>query len=179
MGLKELLADPDSIQDSAAYQFRFDQGLQGADRSAAARGGLYSGGHSADLLKFGQGLASQEYADQWNRLANIATMGQNAAVQAGSSMQNTANNIGNLYAQQGQNNANATIGRANAYGNALAGLSSIAGQYLGARSQPQPAQTTNWGAFTPTVSTQQPATPQYTGFNPQTGSAFGQWGGWT
>ena len=179
-GLQALLEDPNSIQDSAAYQFRLDQGLQGLDRSAAARGSLYSGGHSADLMDFGQGLASQEYANQWNRLANIASMGQNAAVGAGSMAQNTANAIGGLYAQQGENSANATIGGANAWGNALAGLGSIAGQYMANRQQqPVQQQPTNWGAFTPTQPVQQPV-QQYAGFNPQTGSAFGQWGqGWT
>ncbi len=124
-GLQALLADPNSIQDSAAYQWRFDQGLQGLDRSAAARGNVFGGGHQADVVKFGQGLASQEYGDQWNRLWNIATMGQNAAVGAGSAAQQSASAIGGLlsnngaisasaYQQQGQNMADMT--------GALAGL---------------------------------------------------------
>jgi hypothetical protein len=115
-GLQALLANPDSIQDSAAYQWRFDQGMQGLDRTAAARGNMFGGGHQADVVKFGQGLASQEYGDQWNRLWNIATMGQNAAVGAGSAAQQSANAIGgylsnngaisaSAYQQQGQNMA--------------------------------------------------------------------------
>lgn len=179
-GLQGLLADPDSIQDSAAYQFRLDQGLKLGDRSAAARGGLLSGGHSADLMKYGQGLASQEYGDQWNRLMNIAGMGQNAAVGAGSAAQNTANAIGNLYGQQGANAGNAAIAGANAYGGALQGLAGIVGQYMGNRSAyQQPAtQTQYWGAFTPNQ-TYTTGANQYAGFNPQTGSAFGTWGqGW-
>lgn len=115
-GLQGLLDNPDSIKDSTAYQWRFDQGLQGLDRSAAARGGLFSGGHSTDLMKFGQGLASQEYGDQWNRLAGLAGVGQttaNSLGQFGASMSgnigNALSNVGQIrqgaYQQQGQNNA--------------------------------------------------------------------------
>ncbi len=176
--LQALLDDPNSIQDSAAYQWRFNQGLQGLDRSAAARGNMFGGGHQADVVKFGQGLASQEYDSQWNRLWNIAAMGQNAAVGAGTAAQNTANAIGSLQVQQGINAGNAAIAQGNAYGSALQGLAGLAGQYMGNRSAyQQPTQQTNWGAFTPT--TQTATQPSYTGFNPQTGSAFGTWGqGW-
>ena len=49
--------DYSSFKESPDYQFSLNQGLQGLDRSAAARGSLYSGGHSADVLNFAQGLA--------------------------------------------------------------------------------------------------------------------------
>lgn len=100
-GLQRLLASPDSIQDSAAYQWRFNQGLQGLDRSAAARGGLFSGGHSADLLGYGQGMASQEYNDQWNRLAGLSGVGQNANSQLGALGANMAGNVANAYGNIG------------------------------------------------------------------------------
>ena len=100
-GLQRLLASPDSIQDSAAYQWRFNQGLQGLDRSAAARGGLFSGGHSADLMRFGQGMASQEYNDQWNRLAGLSGVGQNVNSQLGSLGANMAGNVANAYGNIG------------------------------------------------------------------------------
>ncbi len=172
-GLQGLLANPDSIQDSAAYQWRYNQGLQALDRSAAAGGsGLYSGAHQKDLLGYGQGLASQEYADQWNRLANIASMGQNAAVGAGSMAQSTANSLGSIYGQMGQANANAAIGQANAYGNALNGLAGIAGQYFGNRSGGGGTsyQQTGWGAFTPNTG----GGYDSSGINPQAN----QWSNW-
>lgn len=172
--------DFSSFYESPDYAYTRDQMQQGIERGAAARGSLYSGGTNVDLAGALGGLASQNYSNFYNRLSNLATMGQNAAVGAGSMGQNTANALGGLYTQQGENSANAAIGQANAYGNALAGLGSIAGQYMANRPQ-QPAQqpATDWGAFTPNQTFQAPA-PQYTGFNPQTGSAFGQWGqGWT
>lgn len=145
-GLQGLLADPDSIQDSAAYQWRFNQGLQGLDRSAASRGNLFSGGHNADVQGFGQGLASQEYDNQWARLAGIAQLGQNSAIGAGQQGQQSANAIGNLYGNIGLADAGQAINSANAWGNALSGIAGAAGQYMGSRQsayqQPQQQATT-------------------------------------
>lgn len=127
-GLQGLLSDPNSIQDSNAYQWRFGQGLQALDRSAAAGSALGSGGHSADLLRFGQGLASQEYGDQWNRLAGLAGVGQTTASSLGSLGANMAGNVGNAlgnignirqssYQQQGANNASLAYGLGGAFNN--------------------------------------------------------------
>lgn len=147
-GLQALLSDPDSIKDSAAYQWQLGQGVQGLDRSAAARGGLNNGGHMADVLRFSQGLASQEYGNQWNRLAGLAGLGQNSAVGAGHMGQQNANALSNLYGSIGQAGAGQAINSANAWGNALSGLAGVAGQYMGQKqSAYQPKQ--NWGAFTP------------------------------
>src|SRR5688572_29587105 len=57
-----------SFKESPDYQFTLEQGLQGLDRSAAARGGLYSGGQQADVLNYATGLASQQYGNFYNRL---------------------------------------------------------------------------------------------------------------
>lgn len=143
--LMGLLENPDSIQDSAAYRWRFDQGMKGLDRSAAARGGLFSGGHTTDLVNYGQGMASQEYDNQYNRLYNLATMGQNAAVGAGSLGQQNANAISGLYGQIGQAQAGSAINQANAWGNAFQGLAGIAGQYIGGRSSSYSKQLNNKG----------------------------------
>lgn len=126
--LQGLLNDPNSIQDSNAYQWRLGQGLQSLDRSAAARGGLYNGGHSADLMSFGQGLASQEYGDQWNRLAGLSGVGQTVNSQLGQLGASMAGNIGNslsnignarqsAYQQIGQNNAQMAYGIGGALNN--------------------------------------------------------------
>jgi hypothetical protein len=94
--------DFSSFKQSPDYQFAFDQGLQGLDRSAAARGSLMSGGHSADLLKFGEGLASQNYNTFYNRLQSMANQGQTTASGLGQAGQQYANNVGQI----GMNNAN-------------------------------------------------------------------------
>lgn len=127
-GLQGLLKDPNSIKDSNAYQFQIGQGIQGLDRSAASRGNLFSGGHNADVLGFGQGLASQEYGNQWNRLAGLAGVGQTAATNLGSLGAGMASNVGNalgnigqarqgMYQQQGQNNAQLAYGIGGAFNN--------------------------------------------------------------
>lgn len=165
-GLNGLLNDPNSIEQSNAYKFRFDQGLTGLDRSAAAKGGLYGGGHSADLLSYGQGMASQEYGNQWNRLMGLANMGQNSAVGAGQLGQQSANSISGLYGQQGSAAANGAINSANAWSGAASGLAGIAGQYLGQRqSSYAPQQQSQWGAFAPNQSS-----GGYAGLGPSNGS---------
>ena len=75
--LNALMADPDSIKDSAAYKFSFDQGKDAVERSAAAKGMLGSGNVLAELTKFGSGLAAQNYNTEANRLAGLATTQKN------------------------------------------------------------------------------------------------------
>lgn len=67
--LLEIMNDPDKIANTNAYKFRFNQGQQALERSAAARGMLNSGNTLAALADYGQGLASQEYGNEFNRLS--------------------------------------------------------------------------------------------------------------
>lgn len=112
--------DFSSFKASPDYQFAMDQGLQGLDRSAAARGSLFSGGHSADIMGYAQGLASQQYGNYYNRIAGLAQSGQNAASNLGSVGTNNAaaiganlTNAGNATANGAQNQANNTSQFAN------------------------------------------------------------------
>lgn len=105
--------DFSSFTQSPDYQFAFDQGLQGLDRSAAARGSLYSGGHSADLMKFGQGLASQNYNQYYNRLAGLSGTGQSTASGLGQMGQQYANNVGQIGLNQANNMASSYQNQAN------------------------------------------------------------------
>lgn len=119
--LQALLANPQSITQTPGYDFRLNQGQQAIDRSAAARGNLYSGGTLKALDRFGQDYGTSEYGQQYNRLSNLAGLGQVG-------VQGTANAAGN-YAQQGGNalsnmgdaRASGAIGSANAWSNALGG----------------------------------------------------------
>lgn len=52
---------------SAAGKFRLDEGLKARQRSAAARGSLFNTGTLKELERFGSGLASQEYDNDFNR----------------------------------------------------------------------------------------------------------------
>ena len=69
--------------ETPGYQFRFDEGLRALDRSAAARGGLRGGAHERELVRYGQGIASDEFDTYANRLAGLASAGQQSAVQTG------------------------------------------------------------------------------------------------
>lgn len=69
--LMNLLDNPNSIADTGAYKFAFNQGQQALERSAAAKGMTGSGNTLAALLQYGQGMASQQYDKEANRLANL------------------------------------------------------------------------------------------------------------
>jgi len=128
------------------YQFALQQGLQGMERGAAARGNLLSGGTLQAEQQYGQGLASQTYqqtfnnaltqyqqaynqfqqgqTNLYNRLAGLAGTGQVSASTLGQQGQAAASNIGNIYQvgaqQQGNALQNAAYQNASGY-NAAAG----------------------------------------------------------
>lgn len=58
--------EADMMQDPG-YQFRMQQGQQALERSAAARGGLLSGGFARGLTEYAQGMGSQEYGNVYQR----------------------------------------------------------------------------------------------------------------
>lgn len=123
--------DMSGFHASPDYQFTLDQGIKGLDRSAAARGSLLSGGHSADVLNYATGLADQQYGNFYNRLAGLAGAGQRSAESLGGAGQNMANSTGNLLlgnaGAQGQNYYN----QSNALGNLLGQGVQAFGQYSG------------------------------------------------
>ena len=89
---------------SPQYQFLQKQGQQALDRSAAARGMGYSGAQMKAAQQFGQGLASQQYDNEYNR----------AAKEYFNKYDQAANQFGNYYnrlaalAQGGQQAVQAT-----------------------------------------------------------------------
>lgn len=145
MQLRRLNAgDMSSFYETPDYVVARDQGLRGLDRSLAARGGLNAGGADADRMAFASNLATQNYGQYYNRLANLASMGQNAVAQTGTGIQNTASNIGNALMSGANAQAAGYINSANAYSNALGQLGGAYGQYMGGRQsayqQPQQVQ---------------------------------------
>lgn len=95
---------------SPGYDFRLQEGVKAAERSAAARGMLGSGAAMKAIQRYGEGLASSEYGDWWNRLAGIAGVGQSATQSTAAAGSQAAGAIGNAY----QNMGNA---RASSYAN--------------------------------------------------------------
>lgn len=120
-------------QQDPGYAFRMAEGQKALERSAAARGGLQSGGTLKALDRYSQDYASNEYGkaydrfnndqtQRFNRLSSIAGLGQTANSQLGQAGQNYAGQYGNNLT--GAANASGAAGIAGA--NALAGgLSSL------------------------------------------------------
>lgn len=110
--------DYSGFNNSPDYLWAREQGLQGVDRSAAARGGMYSGGADADRMKFASGLATQNLGNYRGSLQSMAGLGQSTASGLGSMGMGMANNAGNAMMNAGQ-------ARSSAYqqsGNNIAGL---------------------------------------------------------
>lgn len=98
------------------YQFRLAEGEKAINRKAAAMGGRASGATMKALGRFNQDLASNEYANvynrfnsdrdrRFNRLALMAGLGQTGQNQVNQAGQNFANNVSAN--QIGMGNANA------------------------------------------------------------------------
>lgn len=127
-------------QEDPGYQFRLQQGEQALQRAASAGGRLYSGRAMKDLSAYNSGQASQEYGNaynrynndqttRYNRLSNMAGIGQTANSALSTAGTNYANAAGNNAISTGNNTANAQLaaGNANASGyqswaNSLSGL---------------------------------------------------------
>jgi hypothetical protein len=133
-GMSQFQADP-------GYAFRLSEGQKALDRSAAARGGLISGGALKAAQRFGQDMGSQEYTNAFNRyqternarlnpLQSLAGMSQTATNQLGAAGQNYANAAGQAIGAGAQAAASGYMGMANA---AAGGL----GQYINYGQQQQ------------------------------------------
>lgn len=119
--LSDLLDNPGSIQNSAAYKFRFDQGLDALNRQLGAKGLLNSGNRLIDTTNYGQNAASQEYDNQFKRLSDV--YGTNAQGYIGAENANTnqwqaqGNVLNNYYNNAtGAVNQNAQISNNNRLG---------------------------------------------------------------
>jgi hypothetical protein len=100
--LNDSSKNPSSYLDPG-YQFRRDQGNIGIANNAATAGLLQSGDTLRGLTQYGQGAASQEYNNAFNRYIgegnfrqSNALMGQNAAVMGGQLANQGAVNVGNI-----------------------------------------------------------------------------------
>ena len=77
-----IVGGPESQQAALAqdpgYQVRLEEGEKALERAQRASGGFGGGAHTKDLLRFSQGLASQEVDRATARLMGLAGMGQQA-----------------------------------------------------------------------------------------------------
>jgi hypothetical protein len=130
----------EQFQQDPGYAFRQAEGMKALERSAAARGGLLSGGTLKGIQRFGQDLASQEYGNAFNRyqaeraarlnpLQSLMGAGQSSA----NTLTGAAGQLGQGQAQSqlaaGQARASGYVGSANALGGALGSIGQAASSY--------------------------------------------------
>ncbi len=73
--LAALQADPSSIKDTPGFQFALQQGTGAVGNRDVKRFGVGSGSTDADLMQFGQGLASKTYNDTIKQYSDQAGVG--------------------------------------------------------------------------------------------------------
>lgn len=112
---------------SPGYQFRMDEGNRAIENSAAAKGMLMSGGTLKDIDRFSQGLAADDYNDQFNRMMAVASGGQQAATSGANAAQGYANSASGIMQGIGQAKASGYAGQNQAMQGSLSNLFSIFG----------------------------------------------------
>jgi hypothetical protein len=97
-----------------SYQFRFNEGQKALDASAAARGGALSGANIKDAMNYGQGAASQEYGNAFNRYNQQQENAYNRLLKLLGMGQEGATNIAKLQADAGARQGDYITGGASA-----------------------------------------------------------------
>ena len=134
-GMSDFQADP-------GYAFRLGEGQKALERSAAARGGLISGGALKAATRYGQDMGSQEYQNAYNRyqtnrtnqlqpLGNLMSMGQSAASNQGAAAGQYGANVGNMITAAGNAMAGGITGAGNAQAAGYMGMANTIGSGLG------------------------------------------------
>lgn len=115
-----------AFQSSPGQAFLREEGERALTRNAAALGGLGGGNVRRELVRFGTGLAAQDFANRFDRLGQVANRGLQAAGQTAGLEAAATEGIAGLLAGQGRDTAS-IIGGA---GNRLADLRTQAGRDL-------------------------------------------------
>jgi hypothetical protein len=121
---------------SPDYTFRRDEGTRGVERTAAAKGGAFSGNALKALAEFNSNLAAGEFGNYFNRQAAMAGIGQTATAQTNQAGLITGQGVSDALQKQGDARASGVAGQYNAIGEGLSGLAQAGGYYFGNR-QPQ------------------------------------------
>lgn len=115
----------DQFKADPGYAFRLSEGQKALERTAAARGGLLSGGALKAATRYGQEMGSQEYTNAFNRyqaertarlapLQALTGMGQTTAQQVSNAGQTMASNVGEAIGSGAAARASGYVGGANA-----------------------------------------------------------------
>lgn len=125
--------DYSSFTMSPDYQITRAEGIKGLDRSAASRGTQYSGGQLAALADYSGSVANKAYGDYYNRIANLAGLGQSAAAGVGNAGMTFASQAGNAIQNAANARAATQIGQASTYGQMAEQLGGAFGKWYESR----------------------------------------------
>ena len=115
--IQALLKNPNSVTKQPGYRFGIQEGTNALENSATARGMTYSGAQAKALQRFGNDYGTSKIDQTYNRLSNLAGIGQ-VGVNPMSGM-NYANQVGGNMLGAGNAQAAGAIANGSAYGNML------------------------------------------------------------
>lgn len=150
------------FQKDPGYDFRMSEGAKAVDNSAAARGGVLSGGALKAMARYGQDFASNEYGaaynrfnnDQttrFNRLSALAGTGQtatNSGIAAGNELQSQNQTGVNNIMSQNNASANATASQYAGIGNSIAQGANNVGSYYAMKNLYNPVSLSQDASYT-------------------------------
>jgi len=119
------------FQADPGYQFRLSEGTKALERSAAARGGLISGGALKAATRYGQDMASNEYTNAFNRYQQERQARLGPLQSLTGTAQTTANTLGNAGTTMAGNVGEAYMGGANARASGYVGGANAVNSGLG------------------------------------------------
>jgi hypothetical protein len=107
--------------ESPDYRFNLAEGQRAIDNSLVARGGALSGAGVKAGIRYASGMASREFGSFYDRLANLAGLGQTGVAQSAAAGTAAAGNIGAAYMNAGNARGSAYMAGAQGVNNALQG----------------------------------------------------------
>ena len=137
LGLEGQAQPQQMLEMDPGYGFRLGEGMKALERMQAARGNMLSGGAMKAGQRYAQDYASGEYGNAYNRLANIAGLGQTTGTQLGTAAQQFGTSAGNLMGQEANALAAGRVGRGSAYAGGVQGGLNAYSNYLNQQQQNQ------------------------------------------
>ena len=113
-----------NFETSPGYEFARGEGIRAIDQAASARGMLGSGGRLRELMRYGTGVAQQDYNNWRSALQGLAGVGQTATGQTASLAQQGGQQQAQLAQMMGTAQGTGTMNTANAL---LGGINTGAG----------------------------------------------------
>jgi hypothetical protein len=124
-----------SQEQSPIFQALARQGEESILQQASATGGLRGGNVQGALAQFRPGLLNQFLTQRFQQLGGLTELGQQSAAGVGTAGMGTANALADLAGQAGAARAGSALGKAQAWGNALALPAQFAGLQFGRTGQ--------------------------------------------